>query len=90
MRSEGFWFLSGGLGAGPCSGLGNAFVHGRETFLKRLRDVCEVPDVLCPYNCPVSGLSGGSVTSLCRGDWSAASRVRCAVPLGLAGRASCG
>ena len=33
----------------------------------------------------VSGLSGGSATSLCRRDWLLSCRVLCTVPFGLAG-----
>ena len=67
MRSEGFLFLSEGLGAG------NAFAHDRA----RPRYArCAVPLGLA-----VSGLFGGSVTSLCRGDWWWACRVGGAIPL---------
>ena len=86
--SEGFSFLSGGLGAGRF-GFGNGIVHGRGT------------DSVCPMRCALRigvdrgplggdlshcavGICGGRVASdpLCRWHWLGGRRVGGGVPLG--------
>ena len=76
MRSEGFSFLSGGLGAGPCSfrlEMGPFMdVHSRD-----------VPDALCPYDWRGSASCGRRFVLRCRGDFRGGRCVGGAVPLGV-------
>ena len=87
MRSEGFLFLSGGLGRDRVrSGFGNAFVHACETV-----PICLMRCALrigLYWGCLVGvrgrfaeGIGGGRVVSnaLCRWDWWGGRRVGNAV-----------
>ena len=85
MRSEGgCLFLSGGSGVGTVFVSSLGMIPSTPAHV-RARSFCARCAV--PQDWPVSGLFGGSVTSLCHGDWWWACRVGGAVPWGLLGRA---